>query len=178
MALAKPRSLARAYCQATLSNGLTLAAPCYWIGARPRSTPNTIRRASMAENLLSKCARPLYRRAMLRLLHYLKGYLLETELCKLSDTLRTIDGTTYKVKFDRDPLELAKLARKPYKQKKAERYTQISDVYGRHHVNGRIYTRFDNLNCLQALDYHGASAETAAQYDSSIPLFEVLNTNE
>ncbi len=29
-----------------------------------------------------------------------------------------IDGTTYKVKFDRDPVELAKLARKPYKQKK------------------------------------------------------------
>lgn len=28
-----------------------------------------------------------------------------------------IDGTTYKVKFDRDPLELAKAARKPYKQK-------------------------------------------------------------
>lgn len=29
-----------------------------------------------------------------------------------------IDGTTYRVKFDRDPLELAKLARKPYKTKK------------------------------------------------------------
>ena len=29
-----------------------------------------------------------------------------------------IDGTTYKVKFDRDLLELAKLARKPYKPKK------------------------------------------------------------
>ena len=29
-----------------------------------------------------------------------------------------IDGTTYRVKFDRDPIELAKMARKPYKQKK------------------------------------------------------------
>ncbi len=29
-----------------------------------------------------------------------------------------VDGTTYKVKFDRDPIELAKLARKPYKPKK------------------------------------------------------------
>ena len=28
-----------------------------------------------------------------------------------------IDGTTYKVKFDRDPLELAKAARKPYSKK-------------------------------------------------------------
>jgi hypothetical protein len=35
--------------------------------------------------------------------------------------------------------------------------------------------RFDNLNCLQALDYHGASDETAAEYDPTIPLFEVLN---
>lgn len=29
-----------------------------------------------------------------------------------------IDGTTYRVKFDRDPLELAKAARKPYRPKK------------------------------------------------------------
>lgn len=44
-----------------------------------------------------------------------------------------IDGTTYKVKFDRDPLELAKAARKPYKQKKAERYPEISNSIGPEH---------------------------------------------
>jgi len=29
-----------------------------------------------------------------------------------------VDGTTYKLKFDRDPVELAKAARKPYRPKK------------------------------------------------------------
>ena len=86
-----------------------------------------------------------------------------------------IDGTTYKVKFDRDPLELAKLARKPYKTKKPKDIRKFP-VYTAGITSTADYIRrFDNLNCLQALDYHGASAETAAQYDSSIPLFEVLN---
>jgi hypothetical protein len=33
---------------------------------------------------------------------------------------------------------------------------------------------FDDLNKLQALDYIGASETSAAQYDPSIPLFEIL----
>jgi hypothetical protein len=86
-----------------------------------------------------------------------------------------IDGTTYKVKFDRDPIELAKLARKPYKTKKPKDIRKFP-VYTAGITSTADYIRrFDNLNCLQALDYHGASAETAAQYDSTIPLFEVLN---
>ena len=84
-----------------------------------------------------------------------------------------IDGTTYRVKFDRDPLELAKLARKPYKPKKFKDIRKFP-VYTAGITSTADYIRrFDNLNCLQALDYHGASAETAAQYDSTIPLFEV-----
>ena len=86
-----------------------------------------------------------------------------------------IDGTTYRVKFDRDPLELAKAARKPYKPKKPKDIRKFP-VYTAGITSTADYIRrFDNLNCLQALDYHGASAETAAQYDPSIPLFEVLN---
>lgn len=86
-----------------------------------------------------------------------------------------IDGTTYKVKFDRDPLELAKLARKPYKTKKPKDIRKFPVYTAGITSTAEYIRRFDNLNCLQALDYHGASAETAAQYDSTIPLFEVSN---
>jgi hypothetical protein len=84
-----------------------------------------------------------------------------------------IDGTTYKVKFDRDPLELAKAARKPYKTKKPKdirKFPVRADLSTAEYIK-----RFDALNFLQSVKYHGASAETAAQYDPSIPLFEVLN---
>jgi hypothetical protein len=86
----------------------------------------------------------------------------------------TIDGTTYKVKFDRDPLELAKLARKPYKQKKPKDIRKFPVYTAGVTSTAEYIRRFDNLNCLQALDYHGASAVTAAQYDSSIPLLEEI----
>jgi hypothetical protein len=86
-----------------------------------------------------------------------------------------IDNTTYRVKFDRDPLELAKAARKPYKPKKPKDIRKFPTYTAGVTSTADYIRRFDNLNCLQALDYHGASAETAAQYDPSIPLFEVLN---
>jgi hypothetical protein len=85
-----------------------------------------------------------------------------------------IDGTTYRVKFDRDPIELAKLARKPYKTKKPKDIRKFPVYTAGITSTAEYIRRFDNLNCLQALDYHGAS-RTAAQYDSTIPLFEVLN---
>ena len=85
-----------------------------------------------------------------------------------------IDGTTYRVKFDRDPLELAKLARKPWKPKKPKDIRKFS-TWTPAVSTADYIRRFDNLNCLQALDYHGASEISAAQYDSTIPLFEVLN---
>jgi hypothetical protein len=86
-----------------------------------------------------------------------------------------IDNTTYRVKFDRDPLELAKAARKPYKPKKPKDIRKFPTYTAGITSTADYIRRFDNLNCLQALDYHGASAETAAQYDPTIPLFEVLN---
>ena len=88
-----------------------------------------------------------------------------------------IDGTTYRVKFDRDPLELAKLARKPWKPKKPKDIRKFP-TWTPAVSTADYIRRFDNLNCLQALDYHGASAETAAQYDPTIPLFEVTYDDE
>jgi len=85
-----------------------------------------------------------------------------------------IDGTTYKVKFDRDPIELAKLARKPYKQKKPKDIRKFP-LWTESVSTAEYIKRFDSLNFLQAVQYAGASAETAAQYDPTIPLCEVFN---
>jgi len=84
-----------------------------------------------------------------------------------------IDGTTYKVKFDRDPLELAKLARKPYKQKKPKDIRKFP-TWSPAVSTAEYIERFDNLNNLARVEYHGASAETAAQYDPTIPLIEEI----
>lgn len=84
-----------------------------------------------------------------------------------------IDGTIYKVKFDRDPLELAKLARKPYKQKKPKDIRKFP-VWTLTMSTADYIRRFDALNFLQSVDYTGASADTAAQYDPTIPLLEEI----
>lgn len=85
-----------------------------------------------------------------------------------------IDGTTYKVKFDRDPVELAKAARKPYKQKKPKdirKFPVRSDLSTAEYVR-----RFENLNFLVPGDYFPRlNVESAAQYDPSIPLLEDLS---
>jgi len=87
-----------------------------------------------------------------------------------------IDGTTYTVKFDRDPLELAKLARKPYKPKKPKDIRKFP--FWTESVSTAEYIRrFDALNFLQPVQYAGASAETCAQYDSTIPLCEVFHAD-
>lgn len=84
-----------------------------------------------------------------------------------------IDGTTYRVKFDRDPLELAKAARKPYKQKKPKDIRQFPTWTPK--MTTAAYVRqFERLNFLQSVDYTGASADTAAQYDPTIPLLEEI----
>lgn len=84
-----------------------------------------------------------------------------------------IDGTTYRVKFDRDPIELAKLARKPYKTKKPKDIRKFP-TWTPTVSTADYIRRFDALNFLQSVDYIGASAETAALYDPSIPLLETL----
>lgn len=84
-----------------------------------------------------------------------------------------IDGTTYKVKFDRDSLELAKLARKPYKQKKPK---DIRKFPVRSDLSTAEYIRqYDALNFLQPVQYSPELNTTGtAQYDPTIPLLEEI----
>jgi len=86
-----------------------------------------------------------------------------------------IDGTRYRVKFDRDLLELAKLARKPWKPKKPKDIRKFPVYTAGVTSTAEYIRRFDSLNCLQSLDYHGASETSAAEYDSTIPLLETFN---
>ena len=84
-----------------------------------------------------------------------------------------IDGTTYKLKFDRDLMEIMKLARKAYKPKKPKDIRKFPTWLPS--MSTAAYIRaFDKLNMLQAVDYIGASETSAAQYDPAIPLFEIL----
>ena len=86
-----------------------------------------------------------------------------------------IDGTTYKVKFDRDPIELAKLARKPYRPKKPKDIRKFP-TWSPAVSTAEYVRRFESLNFLIAGEYFPRlNVETAAQYDSTIPLCEVFN---
>lgn len=85
-----------------------------------------------------------------------------------------IDGTTYKVKFDRDPIELAKVARKAWKPKKPKDLRKFP-TWTPTVSTADYIRRFDALNFLQSVDYIGASADTAAQYDPTIPLLEEVS---
>jgi hypothetical protein len=84
-----------------------------------------------------------------------------------------IDGTSYKVKFDRDPLELAKLARKPYKQKKPK---DIRKFPVRSDLSTAEYVRqYDKLNFRVPVQYWPElNSESTAQYDPTIPLLEEI----
>ncbi len=85
-----------------------------------------------------------------------------------------IDGTTYRVKFDRDPIELAKLARKPYKPAKPKdirKFPRRSDLTTAEYVR-----QFEQLNFLTAGEYFPRlNIESTAQYDPTIPLMEDLS---
>ena len=83
----------------------------------------------------------------------------------------TIDGTTYRVKFDRDPLELAKSARKPYKQKKPK---DIRKFPVRSDLSTAEYVRqYDKLNFLQPGQYWPElNTIGTAHYDPAVPLLE------
>ena len=83
-----------------------------------------------------------------------------------------IDGTTYTLKFDKCPIEWAKAARKPYKPKKPKDLRKFPVWTAGVTSTADYIRRFDALNFLQSVDYTGASTETAAQYDPTIPLLE------
>jgi hypothetical protein len=85
-----------------------------------------------------------------------------------------IEGTTYKVKFDRDPVELAKAARKAWKPKKPK---DIRKFPVRSDLSTAEYVRqYDALNFLQPVQYWPELNTTGtAQYDSTMPLLEDLS---
>ncbi len=85
-----------------------------------------------------------------------------------------IDGTTYTLKFDKDPIAWAKMARKPYKQKKPKDIRKFP-IWTPVVSTADYIRRFDALNFLQSVDYTGASTESTAQYDSTMPLLEDLS---
>ena len=85
-----------------------------------------------------------------------------------------IDGTTYTLKFDKCPIEWAKAARKPYKPKKPKDIRKFPVWTAGVTSTADYIRRFDALNFLQSVDYIGASAETAAQYDLTMPLLEEI----
>jgi hypothetical protein len=83
-----------------------------------------------------------------------------------------IDGTTYKLKFDRCPLEWTKLARKPYKPKKPKdnrKFPVRSDL-----STGDYVREFIRLNNLTTVKYDYLNFSGTPQYDPEIPLFEIL----
>ena len=85
-----------------------------------------------------------------------------------------IDSTTYKVKFDRDPLELAKLARKPYKQKKPKDIRKFPKDYAGTMSTGDYVRQFETLNNLTKTEYNNLNYSGTALYDPSIPLLEEI----
>lgn len=85
-----------------------------------------------------------------------------------------IDGTTYKVKFDRDPLELAKAARKPYKQKKPKDLRKFPKDYAGTMSTGDYVRQFETLNNLIKTEYSNLNYSGTALYDPSIPLLEEI----
>jgi hypothetical protein len=85
-----------------------------------------------------------------------------------------IDGTTYTLKFDKDPIAWAKAARKawkPAKPKDIRKFPVRSDLSTAEYVR-----QYDALNFLQSVQY---SPELnwigTAYYDPTMPLLEDLS---
>lgn len=88
----------------------------------------------------------------------------------------TIDGTCYTLKFDKDPIAWAKLARKPYKPKKPKDLRKFPRDTGRPMSTGDYVRQFETLNHLVPCDYtEMLNYSGTALYDPSIPLLEILD---
>ena len=85
-----------------------------------------------------------------------------------------IDGTTYALKFDKCPLEWAKLARKPYKTKKPKDIRKFPKDYAGTMSTGDYVRQFETLNMLIKTEYDNLNYSGTALYDPSIPLLETL----
>lgn len=87
-----------------------------------------------------------------------------------------IDGTTYTLKFDKCPIEWAKLVRKPWKPKKPKDIRKFPKDYAGTMSTAEYVRRFENLNFLVPSDYFPRlNAESTAQYDPTMPLLEDLS---
>jgi hypothetical protein len=84
-----------------------------------------------------------------------------------------VDGTTYYINSTTDPLELTKRARKPYRPAKPKSIRKFPKWQPGMSTAAYI-GQFDGLNMLRKIDYIGANEYGTAEYDSSIPLFEIL----
>jgi len=84
-----------------------------------------------------------------------------------------VDGTTYYINSTTDQLELTKRARKPYRPAKPKSIRKFPNwVPG---MSTAAYIgQFDGLNMLRKIEYIGANEHGTAEYDPSIPLFEIL----
>ena len=83
-----------------------------------------------------------------------------------------VDGTTYTLKFDRDPIAWAKAARKPWKPAKPKdlrKFPARSDL-----TTAEYIRQYDALNCRTPVKYDNLNFGNTAQYDPTIPLLEVM----
>ena len=86
-----------------------------------------------------------------------------------------IDGTRYTLKFDKCPIEWAKLARKAWKPAKFKDLRNFP-TWTPNMSTARYVALFDSMNCLQALEYFPRlNVESTAQYDLTMPLLEDLS---
>ena len=85
-----------------------------------------------------------------------------------------IDGTTYTLKFDKCPIEWAKLARKAWKPKKPKDIRKFPVYIGQ--TTAQYVRQFEQRNFLVAGEYFPRLNVTGtALYDPSIPLLEDLS---
>jgi hypothetical protein len=85
-----------------------------------------------------------------------------------------IDGTRYTLKFDKCPLEWAKLARKPYKTKKPKDIRKFPKDYAGTMSTGDYVRQFETLNMLMKTEYDNLNYSGTALYDPAVPLLEEI----
>ncbi|CAB4157485.1 hypothetical protein UFOVP682_30 [uncultured Caudovirales phage] len=85
-----------------------------------------------------------------------------------------IDGTTYTLKFDKCPIEWAKLARKAWKPKKPKDLRKFPKDYAGTMSTGDYVRQFETLNNLTKTGYDNLNYGGTAQYDPFIPLLEEI----
>ena len=84
-----------------------------------------------------------------------------------------IDNTTYKLKFDKCPIEWAKKARKAWKPAKFKDLRKFP-TWTPNMSTARYVALFDSFNTLQPVQYDNLNTESTAQYDPTIPLLEEI----